>query len=86
LKKIVGHKILKLKTNHIPKGLAPFERLFERNDTTVSPEKQTHQTAVSDFNIIKHKEPKSIKLSKYISNEERKGYLDLMKEFKYIFS
>lgn len=34
LKKIAGHKIMELKTNHIPKGSVPLERLFEKNDTT----------------------------------------------------
>jgi len=86
LKKIDGHKILEIKTNHIPRVLVPLERLLERTDTTVSPEKQTHQAAVSEFNIDTEKEPKFVKLSKSLSNEERKIYLDLMKEFKYIFS
>jgi len=86
LKKIVSHKILELKMNHILGGLVPLERLFERNDITVSPEKQTNQAAVSDFNIGTDKEPKFFKLSKYMSDEERNRYLDLMKEFKDIFA
>jgi hypothetical protein len=32
LKIVVGHDIAELKTNHIPKGLVPLERLFDRND------------------------------------------------------
>jgi len=35
LKKIAGHKIIQLPSNHIPKGLAPLERLFDRNDIFV---------------------------------------------------
>ena len=86
LKKIVGHKILESKTNHIPKGLVPLERLFERNDTALNPEKQTNQAAVSDLNIGTDKDPKFVKLSKYFSDEERKRYLALMKEFRDIFA
>ena len=86
LKKIVGHKILELKTNHIPKGLVPLERLFERNDTTLNPQKQMNQVEVSDFNIGTDKDPKFVKLSKSLSDEERKRYLELMKEFKDVFA
>jgi hypothetical protein len=32
LKTLVGHNIVELKTNHIPKGLVPLERLFDSND------------------------------------------------------
>jgi hypothetical protein len=31
---IVGHKIIELKTNHLPKGLVPLERLFDHNDVS----------------------------------------------------
>jgi hypothetical protein len=32
LKKVVGHDIVELKTNHIPRGLVPLEILFDSND------------------------------------------------------
>jgi hypothetical protein len=32
--KIVGHKIVELKTNHIQKGLVPLERIFDNNDVS----------------------------------------------------
>jgi hypothetical protein len=35
LNKIVDHKIVQLPSNHIPKGLVPLERLFDRNDVVV---------------------------------------------------
>jgi hypothetical protein len=35
LNKIADHKILQLPNNHIPKGLVPLERLFDRNDIVV---------------------------------------------------
>lgn len=31
---VVGHKIIELKTNHLPKGLVPLERLFDHNDVS----------------------------------------------------
>jgi ribonuclease HI len=35
LKNIVDHHIVQLPSNHIPKGLVPLERLFDRNDVAV---------------------------------------------------
>jgi hypothetical protein len=35
LNKIVDHHIVQLPSNHIPKGLVPLERLFDRNDVVV---------------------------------------------------
>jgi hypothetical protein len=32
LKTVVGHDIVELKSNHIPRGLVPLERLFDNND------------------------------------------------------
>lgn len=77
---------MELKTNHIPRGLIPLERPFKRNDTTVNPEKQTNQAAVSNWNIGTENEPRFVKLSKSLSETKRNMYLKLMKEFKDIFS
>jgi hypothetical protein len=35
LNKKVDHHIVQLPSNHIPKGLVPLERLFDRNDVVV---------------------------------------------------
>jgi ribonuclease HI len=35
LNKIANHHIVQLPSNHIPKGLVPLERLFDRNDVAV---------------------------------------------------
>jgi hypothetical protein len=35
MNKIVDHHIVQLPSNHIPKGLVPLERLFDRNDVFV---------------------------------------------------
>jgi len=35
LNKIIVHRIVQLPSNHIPKGLVPLKRLFDRNDVVV---------------------------------------------------
>ena len=37
-KTMVGKNIIDLKTNFIPKGLVPLERLFDNNDVFLKPE------------------------------------------------
>ena len=34
---IAGHKIIELKSNFIPKGLVPLERIFTKDDTLSNP-------------------------------------------------
>ena len=35
---IAGHKIIELKSNLIPKGLVPLERIFSKDDTPLKPD------------------------------------------------
>ena len=48
---IVGHKIIKLKGNFIPKGLVPLERIFSKDDTSLKPAMQYSEDNVVDCNI-----------------------------------
>jgi hypothetical protein len=47
LNKIVDHHIVQLPSNHIPKGLVPLERLFDRNDVVVKVKGSTKDTDVT---------------------------------------
>ena len=80
LKEIAGHKVLELKTNYIPKGLVPLERLFDNNDVVKISKKEQEQETV-DCNIGTAASPKIIKLSKHLSAEQRDRYVALMKEY-----
>jgi hypothetical protein len=48
---IAGHKIIKLKTNHLRKGLVPLERLFDHNDVSRKVVIWTEETDVVDCDI-----------------------------------
>jgi hypothetical protein len=75
-----------LKTNHIPKGLVPLERLFDNNDVSKKSSIQSQEKDVVDCNIGTDTNPKIIKLSKALSEEKRSRYVNLMKEFVDVFS
>ena len=61
---IVGHKIIELKTNHLPKGMVPLERLFDDNDVSKKILIQTEEAEVVDCDISPDSNPRMVKLSR----------------------
>ena len=62
--------ILQLKNNNIPRGLIPFERLFNQNDVALKPD-PFQDTKLEDFNMGSPQQQKIVKLSRSLSIEER---------------
>jgi hypothetical protein len=85
LSKIVDHHIVQLPSNHIPKGLVPLERLFDRNDVAVKGKVLNEEVDVTECNIGTEKDPKFVKLSSSLSREKRIEYTELLKEFADVF-
>jgi hypothetical protein len=79
LNKVVGHNIVELKTNHIPKGLVPLERLFDNNDVSRKVAIKSQEHEVVDCNIGTTADPKIVKISKALPDEQRDRYVILMK-------
>jgi hypothetical protein len=48
---VVGHNIVELKTNHIPRGLVPLERLFDSHDVSRGAAIKNQEEEVMDCNI-----------------------------------
>jgi hypothetical protein len=86
LNKIADHKIVQLPNNHIPRGLVPLERLFDRNDVVVKIQGSTENVDVTECNLGTKKDPKYVKLSSILSKEQRVEYVKLLKEFVDVFS
>ena len=76
---IVGRYIVQLKSNIIPKGLVPLENFFDNNDVARSPKIIVNEGDVEDYNIGTQEDPKTIKISKTLSLEVKKRYINLMK-------
>ena len=72
---IANHKIVDIKGNFIHKGLVPLERLFSKDDTFLNPTLQTIEENVIDYNIGSEDQPKMIKMSKSLSEKEKKNIL-----------
>jgi hypothetical protein len=83
---IVNPEIIELKTNHILKGLVPLEMIFDNNVIYVKPSIQALEEVVVNCNLGTDNDPRFVKLSKDLSNEQRKKYVNLMKEFFDIFA
>jgi hypothetical protein len=80
------HKVLQLKNNFIPKGLVPLEQLFDINDVLVKPIVLPKDDNIQEYNIGTEKYPKYISMSKNIIVDHRAAYLQLFKEYMYVFS
>jgi ribonuclease HI len=86
LNKIASHHIVQLPSNHIPKGLVPLERLFDRNDVAIKVKGSTDDVDVTECNVGTEKDPKYVKLSSNLSKEQRLEYVELLKEFVDVFA
>jgi hypothetical protein len=86
INKIANHHIVQLPSNHIPKGLVPLERLFDRNDVVVKVEGSTEEAEVTKCNLGMEEDPKWVKLSSILSKEQRVEYVRLLKEFTDVFA
>jgi hypothetical protein len=75
-----------LPSNHIPKGLVPLERLFDRNDVAVKIKGSTEDVDVTKCNFGTEEDPKYVKLSSSLSKEQRAKYAKLLKEFVDVFA
>jgi ribonuclease HI len=83
---IAGHQIIQLPSNHIPKGLIPLERLFDGNDVAVRGRVSGDDDDTAECNIGTPEEPKFVKLSKVLTEEQRAKYNNLLREFVDMFT
>jgi len=76
---VVGHKILQLKGNTIPRGLVLLEILFNKNNVASKPTSLEIDEMVEDCNTGSEDEPQMVKLSKGIPSYYKQRYLNLFK-------
>jgi len=86
LKKIVEHQIVQFLSNHIPKGLVPLARLFDRNDVFVKVKGSNENVEVTECNLGIEEDPEYVKLSSSLLKEQMVEYVKLLKEFVDVFS
>jgi len=86
MNKIDNHHVVQFPSNHIPKGIFPLERLFDKNDVAIKVEGSTEEVDVTEYNLGMEENPKWVKLSSSLSKEKRVEYARLLKEFRNVFS
>ena len=64
----------------------PLERIFTKDDTPSKPVVQSSEDNVVDCNIGSAKHPKTVKISKSLSVEQRNRYIKLLKEHVDVFT
>ena len=83
---IVDHEIIQLKSNCIPKGLVPLEKLFENNDVAKNPRVKPSHEDVEVINVGTKKEPRLVKISSKLSVEAKDKNLNLLKQYSDVFA
>jgi hypothetical protein len=86
MNEITNHQIIQLPSNHIPRGLIPLERLFDGNDVAVGGRVSGDDANTTKCNIGTPEEPKLVKLSKSLIEEQRIRYTKLLREFVDVFT
>jgi hypothetical protein len=69
LSKIAKRDIVQLPNNHIPKGLVPLERIFDKNDVALKDKILDDDGDTTQCNIGTKNEPKFVKLSRSMTKE-----------------
>ena len=59
-----GKDIIQLKSNFIPRGLIPLEKLFDQNDVAKDPKVKHVDNVIEDKNIDIEENTRIVKLSK----------------------
>jgi hypothetical protein len=77
---------VQLPSNHIPKGLVPLERLFDGNDVALKGKVSIDDEDITECNVGTEKDPKYVKLSSSLLEEQREEYTKLLKEFDDVFT
>jgi hypothetical protein len=86
LNEIADHQIIQLPSNHISKGLIPLERLFDGNDVVIKGRVSGDDADTAECNIGTPEEPRLVKLSKSLTEEQRIEYTKLLKELADVFA
>jgi hypothetical protein len=84
--RIADHQIIQLPSNHIPRGLIPLERFFDGSDVAVKGKVSGDDDDTNECNIGTPEEPKFVKLSRSLTEEQRVEYIKLLKEFVDVFA
>ena len=66
--------------------MVPLERLFDNNDLYLKYDKKVDMDNIVDCNIGTEGDPKMVKISKSLLEEERERYVQVLKEFSDVFA
>ena len=83
---IGGKDSIQSKSNFIPKGLIPLDKLFDQKDLAKNPKVHPNENDIQDQNIGTEDSPKIVKLSINLPPKEKKKYIDLMKNSIDVYS
>ena len=84
--KIVDHSIIQLSNNFIPKGIVPFQNLFDHNGVPKNPLSNSLEENFEIYNIGNSEEIINVKIFASLSIEAKEKYLAPLRNYKDLFS
>ena len=72
--------------NTVPRDLVALEQIFDRHDMSKTKEESIKLGDFVEVNIGTDKDPKMIKIGKWISNKESKRIIDLIQDYRDIIA
>jgi hypothetical protein len=75
-----------LRTNRIPKGLVPLEKLFDKSDAFKGTNKSKLDEHVIELNVGSKESPRIIKIGQGCTQVERRRLEALVREYKDVFA
>ena len=66
--------------------MVPLERLFDNNDVFLKLDSKTDEESTVDCNIGTENQPRYVKVSKFLPQETRTKYANLLKQYAEIFT
>lgn len=79
LMQLARKHIIQLKSNTIPRGVVPLEKIFDSNDVARNPKVALDDVEVEKCNIGTDKVRKIIKISKNLTIENKERCINLIK-------
>jgi hypothetical protein len=79
-------EVINLQNNTLLKGCIPLENLFDRHDVFKGRRTNKQDEEALEFNIGTEMDPRAVKIGKGTTEKETKEILNLIREFKDIFS
>ena len=81
----IGHEVIQLKGNMIPKSLVSLEKLFDKHDRYIKEQQNERTRSMEHYekhNIGTDEDPKLVNIGNWCTDEEKEKFIVLLREYR----